>query len=105
MPRHKTGGRQKGTPNRKTAELRERVAKTGMMPLDVILKHMRWHERKADAAVRRKDDAEAERHMKEADDAANRAAPYLHAKLSAVEVGGSGGQPLVVNITGKAALL
>ena len=89
MARPKTGGRQKGTPNKRTAELREQVAKSGLTPLDHMLKIM-W-DPKAEPALRM--------------DAAKAAAPYCHSKLSTVEVGGSGGQPLVVNITGKAAML
>jgi hypothetical protein len=37
----KTGGRRKGTPNRRTAELRAEMAASGEMPLDHLLRVMR----------------------------------------------------------------
>ena len=43
---------------------------------------------KADLALKSKDDREAERHLKEAEDAAKAAAPYVHSRLSTVQVGG-----------------
>ena len=89
MRRPKTGGRQKGTPNKTTAELKRDVAKSGLTPLAHMLKVMR--DPKAEPARR--------------DEMAKAAAPYCHSKLTSIEVGGSGGQPLVVNILGKAALL
>ena len=105
MPRPKTGGRQKGTPNKKTAELQREIAKTGQTPLEVMVRRMRWHSREADLAIRRKDYVEAERHMKESEEAASRAAPYLHAKLSAVEMGNTAGEPLKVVIAARVANL
>ena len=105
MPRPKTGGRQKGTPNKKTAELQREVAVSGLTPLEVMVKRMRWHSKEADLAVKRKDYADAERHMKEAEEAASRAAPYLHAKLSAVEMGNTAGEPLKVVIAARVANL
>lgn len=61
-------GRKAGVPNKRTAELQDAVASTGMTPLDYMLKVMR-------------DDGE--------DDFARRqcaiaAAPYVHAKLSSI---------------------
>ena len=91
-------------PTKKTAELQREIAKTGLMPLEVILKRMRWHARKADAAIRRKDYAEAERHMKEADEAASRAAPYLHPKLANIEMSG-GKEPIKIEISERLAKL
>ena len=38
-------------------------------------------------------------------DAAKACLPYERPRLSSIEVGGSGGQPIVVNIVGKAAKL
>ena len=105
MPRPKTGGRQKGTPNKKTAALQRQIAETGLTPLEVMVKRMRWHSKEADLAVKRKDYADAERHMKEAEEAASRAAPYLHAKLSAVEMGNTAGEPLKVVIAARVANL
>lgn len=74
----KTGGRQKNTPNKKTKELQEAVAASGITPLDYMLQVLR--DENADEARR--------------DDMARAAAPYIHARLSAVEVGGRGGGPI-----------
>jgi hypothetical protein len=37
----KTGGRQRGTPNRRTAEMRAEIAASGELPLDYMLRIMR----------------------------------------------------------------
>jgi hypothetical protein len=65
----KTGGRQKGTPNRATAEARAAAKATGILPLDYMLGVMR--------------DAGAD--QKRRDAMATAAAPYLHSKLNAVD--------------------
>lgn len=65
----KTGGRQKGTRNRATAEARAAAEATGILPLDYMLTVMR--------------DPKAE--AKRRDPMAMAAAPYLHPKLSTVE--------------------
>ena len=65
----KTGGRQKGTCNRATAEARAAAKATGILPLDYMLSVMR--------------DSDAD--QKRRDGMAIAAAPYLHAKVTAVE--------------------
>lgn len=65
-------GRKVGQINRMTAEAREEARKTGEMPLDYMLRVMR--DPKANAKRR--------------DAMANACAPYLHPKLSAVQVSG-----------------
>jgi hypothetical protein len=65
----KTGGRQKGARNRATAEARAAAEATGTLPLDYMLSVMR-----DESADERRRDAMAVA-----------AAPYLHAKMSAVE--------------------
>jgi len=65
----KTGGRQKGTRNRATAEARAAAEATGILPLDYML------------SVMRDDNAQPKRR----DAMAMAAAPYLHPKLSTVE--------------------
>lgn len=72
----KTGGRTKGTPNKRNAELVARVASEGALPLDVMLDIMR-------RKVAKGDDEGAL-------DAAAKAAPYVHSKLSTVEAKHSG---------------
>jgi hypothetical protein len=68
--RKKTGGRVAGTPNRKTAEVQAQVAASGMTPLNYMLHVMR-------------DDGADE---KRRDAMAAAAAPYVHAKLSSIDL-------------------
>jgi hypothetical protein len=65
----KTGGRQKGTRDRATAEARAAAEVTGVMPLTYMLEVMR--------------DPTADR--KRRDGMAIAAAPYLHARLSTID--------------------
>ena len=65
----KTGGRQKGTPNRATSEMRRALAKSGEMPLEYMVRIMR--------------DETVEQSRR--DHMAKAAAPYLHPRLSVVE--------------------
>jgi hypothetical protein len=71
-PGEHRGGRKAGMPNRKTAETQAAVAASGITPLDYMLSVMR------DTA------AEPDRR----DDMAKAAAPYVHAKLAAIEHSG-----------------
>ena len=66
----KTGGRQKGTPNKaKAVPLEVKAADAGLSPLDFLLSIYR------DLAMP----------LPERMDAAKAAAPYVHAKLASVE--------------------
>lgn len=65
-------GRPKGAVNRATAKARIEAEKSGILPLDFMLKIMR--DERADRAERL--------------DMAKAAAPYVHARLAAVTVGG-----------------
>lgn len=79
----KTGGRQKGSQNKRTRERTVLVTKAlseGISPLDVMLGAMRdaWQSgKKAEAATYARD-----------------AAPYLHPKLSSIEHKGDPDNPL-----------
>ena len=64
----KTGGRRKGTPNRRTAEMRVEMAASGEMPLAYMMRIMR--------------DPSTEPHRRDA--MAKAAAPYVHPTLAAV---------------------
>lgn len=75
---HKTGGRQKGTPNKRTAETIAKVEASGLMPLDYML------------AVLRDESVPSQECM----EAAKNAAPYVHSKMSTVEMTGKDGQPI-----------
>lgn len=71
MPRggkRQGSGRKKGIPNRRTQELQDKVASSGLTPLDYML------------GVLRDDEQTIERR----DWAAKEAAPYIHAKLASV---------------------
>src|SRR5215471_15121679 len=68
-PGERRGGRQKGTPNRATAAKAAEVAASGMTPLDYMISVMR------DETATRPERLEA----------AAKAAPYVHPRLSAVE--------------------
>jgi hypothetical protein len=65
----KTGGRHKGARNRATEEARAAAAATGVLPLDYMLAVMR--------------DLAADHKRRDA--MAMAAAPYLHAKLTAID--------------------
>ena len=65
----KTGGRKKGSRNKKTAKQVAEIKATGVTPLEYMLKIMR--DEGADAALRA--------------DMAKAAAPYVHPKLSSIE--------------------
>jgi len=65
-----SAGRKKGTPNKRTAEVVKAVEESGLTPLEYLLSVMR-------------DEANDPR---ERLNAANMAAPYVHAKLSSVEL-------------------
>ncbi len=84
MPRPKglpkTGGRTKGTKNRTTLAREERIARSGLTPLDYMLAVMR-------------DTAEPTAHR---DWAAEHAAPYIHPKLAAMTVDTSLSGELVI---------
>jgi hypothetical protein len=73
-------GRKAGTANVKTRELADAAAKEGLMPLEYMLSVLR--------------DEEAD--VKDRMWAAEKAAPYVHAKLASVEHKGEGGGPLQI---------
>ncbi len=65
----KTGGRQKGTPNRATTAKAAEIAASGLTPLDYLLRVMR--------------DEGGEAHTRL--EAARAAAPYVHPRLTSVD--------------------
>src|SRR5258708_30948915 len=78
QPGERRGGRQKGTPNKKTREFMERVQASGLVPLEYML------------AVMRDETAPPERR----DEMAKAAAPFVHPRLAAVKVQGDRDAPL-----------
>lgn len=73
-------GRKPGAPNKKTQELQRAVESSGMTPLAYMLTVMR-------------DEAEEPRQRLAA---AQAAAPYVHSKLSSVELTGQDGGPVQI---------
>ena len=71
----KTGGRKRGVPNKRTGELQARIRASGMDPLTFML------------AVMRNAKAPLELRF----EAARQAAPYCHARLTAIEHTGPAG--------------
>lgn len=82
-------GRKKGEPNRRTIETQAKAQESGITPLDYMLNVMR-------------NDLEEPRARLAA---AQAAAPYVHAKLSSIELSGKDGGPidhsLTVNFVGQ----
>lgn len=74
----KTGGRQRGSRNKATAKREREIAKSGVTPLEYMLKVMR--NPKADDSRR--------------DDMAKAAAPYVHPKLASMQHTGRNGGPI-----------
>lgn len=71
-------GRKPGVPNKRTAEIAAAVEASGLTPLDYML------------FILRDVGADTEKRMW----AAEKAAPYVHAKLASVEMSGKDGGPV-----------
>ena len=76
-------GRKKNSPNKKTAAIQKAVEESGLTPLDYMLEVMR------DVAAEPRDRLSA----------ANMAAPYVHAKLSSIELTGKDGGTIDHSLT------
>lgn len=81
-PGERRGGRKKGTRNKANAAQAEQTEASGETPLAYMLRVMRDPARKND----------------QRDKMAVAAAPYVHQKLSTMEVTGKGGGALIVEI-------
>lgn len=75
-------GRKQGAPNKLTAKAQEQTAATGITPLEYML------------SVMRSDQEELKTRL----NAAVAAAPYVHAKLSSVELSGKDGADLGITV-------
>lgn len=80
--RAKTGGRQRGTPNKKTLIQVEEIQSSGLTPLQYMLE------------VMRDETEDRPRRLY----AANMAAPYVHAKLASIEHKGPDGGPIQTSL-------
>jgi hypothetical protein len=93
-------GRKAGTANKKTREIANKAAEAGITPLEVMLDTMREIHAKAmsiDAGEPVVVNEEAITRLgllTEASKIARDAAPYMHARLQAMELSGKGGTPL-----------
>jgi hypothetical protein len=88
-PGERRGGRQKGTPNKRTVAkqaLADRLRSSGITPLEYMLKVMR--SRSKSVADERRDDM------------AKAAAPFMHPRLNAIQHTGKDGEPIRVTFTG-----
>lgn len=74
----KTGGRKAGTPNKKTAEKVDAIEASGLTPLDFMLTVLRDESQSMDNRMW----------------AAEKAAPYVHAKLANIEIAGDQEKPV-----------
>ena len=84
----KTGGRKKGSRNKRTAAMLDAVVKSGITPLDYMLEVMR-KPIPEDAEPQVKAVMIGQRF-----EAAKAAAPYVHNRLSSIEHAGKGGGPI-----------
>lgn len=87
-------GRKRNSPNKATKERQERIAASGVTPLDVMIEDMRFHYDLYQTALAEKDIPAAKQELKEAREAAKDAAPYTHPRLAAIEHMGKGGGPI-----------
>ena len=78
----KTGGRKRGTPNKASATREADIKASGLTPLDYMLQVMRDEEAPTELRL----------------DAAARAAPYVHPRLSSVAVENKDGQPFAISV-------
>lgn len=78
-------GRKAGSPNKKTAELQKAIADSGLTPLEYLLSVMRNVEEEPRARL----------------NAALGAAPYVHAKLSSVDLAATHSGTVGMNLNVK----
>lgn len=83
--RREGAGRKKGSKNKKTIDLLASVAKQGVTPLQFMLAIM--NNPKKSPALRA--------------DMAKAAAPYVHARLGAIEHTGKNGKPIEYKVTAR----
>lgn len=98
---HRSGaGRKKGVPNRVTAEIRQRVLALGKTPLEVMqyayeeILAMAQQMKPKDFVVLDSEIVDRLSLFERAAEVAGKAAPYMHARLQAIEHAGEGGGPI-----------
>lgn len=97
-PGERRGGRKPGSRNKATTAREKRVSLTGITPLDVMIKDMRFHDELVDKelAKARPNLKIVVAELKAARSAATDAAPYVHPKLATLQSN--------VNLTGRLTL-
>ena len=95
---YKTGGRRKGSVNKRTAEVRAKATELGIDPLDVMLMAMREHWKRA---LAQKNTEKRLYLMKVAHNLATAAAAYVHPKLAATQHSGPDGEPVRFVVIGE----
>ena len=83
--RGRRGGRQKGTPNKKTQAVVAAIESSGLTPLEYMLQAMRDETNPVSVRL----------------DAARNAAPYVHPRLTAIEVSGPNNGPIRLILNGS----
>lgn len=78
----KGAGRKPGSATEKTREIADRAAESGVTPLEVMLKAMQF-------SIGKFDETQGIDHLVAAASFAKDAAPYMHPRLSSVEVEGN----------------
>ena len=91
-PGERRGGRQRGTPNRKTAETVKAIEESGLTPLQFMLDIMRG------SPPEGAEPAEQIAYTTLRFEAAKAAAPYVHPRLASTELTGKDGGPLTVKV-------
>lgn len=86
-------GRKKGSTTRKTREIAEKAAKSGVTPLEVMIETMRYYYDLAQKALTPQDKA---RNLSTAADHAVSAAPFMHPRLQPID--GRGSTDTTINI-------
>ncbi len=99
------GGRQKGTRNKRTEALLEKVQASGLSPLEFLINVMNGNSLDSQGQPMLDEDGKpVVIDFKTRLDAAKAAAPYVHAKKTHVEGAGDGGA-IIVHLTGADAEL
>src|SRR6185437_4510877 len=84
-------GRPKNTPNKASARREQYISQSGSTPVDVMIRIMRHNFDKAEQELKEPspDESRVMTFFTRAIDAATRAAPYAHPRLSAIDVSSS----------------
>lgn len=98
-------GKRKGVPNKANAERLARCQASGATPFDVLIDGMRYHHGHAKEAVKEGNHEKAVVEFGHAGRYAKDAAPYVHARLAAVEHSGTDGSPIKIVIAGSDSAL